>query len=109
MKNLLASTLLMLLLALTASADPDPNISGYWRSDSGAVINVCYPGNPQTFVLVVDPNGQRKEYTATWMPGFRTQFYYWAGNDKIFAVHDPSTDQISLSNEAGTWSTTWRR
>jgi hypothetical protein len=104
MKNLV--TLLLVTLLSTAVLAGDASLNGYWRSDSGASINVCYAGNPDTFTLVVNGN---QNYTATWMSGFRTQFYYYAGNDRIYGVYDPSRDVISLSNEAGSWSSTWRR
>ena len=109
MKRMIFSLLLLALLPTAALADPDAAINGYWRSNSGAIINVCYAGNPDTFTLVVNPEGQRQEYTAHWMQGFRVQFYYMAGNDKIYAVYDPDSNQISLSNEGSSWKATWVR
>ncbi len=109
-KHIVWTALIACLLSLQAFADPDASINGYWTSSSGSKINVCYAGNPDTFTIqVLKGNTVSANYEAHWMPGFRVQFYYFSGKDKIFAVYDPNKDQISLSNPDTNWSATWTR
>lgn len=109
-KHLVLTIFLACLLNLQALADPDASINGYWTSSSGSKINVCYAGNPDTFTIqVLKGDTVTATYEAHWMQGFRVQFYYFSGNDKIFAVYDPSTDRISLSNPNSNWTASWSR
>lgn len=109
-RNILLSVLLSFLLFTHAIADPDASINGGWTSSSGATISICYAGNPDTFIIDVY-KGQQKtaSYEAHWMQGFRVQFYYFSGKDKIYGVYDPDQNQISLKNPETNWHATWSR
>ena len=109
-KNILLILLLSSLLFTHAMADPDASINGGWTSSSGSTISICYAGNPDTFVIDVY-KGQQKtaSYEAHWMQGFRVQFYYFSGKDKIYGVYDPDRNQISLVNPDTNWKATWSR
>lgn len=101
-------TLLVSFLLAAACLASCPEMAGYWSSTSGSQINICYPGNPDSFTLVMTYNGKRSEFTAYWMGGFRHQFQYHNGRVTLYGVYDPQQDVISLQDENGK-TYTWYR
>ena len=119
--NLQRLTLLLLLLILACQAglaeetpDVTHDLSGNWRSSTGAAITIppyeawSAPGG---FVFRVKlAGGRTRQYKATWRTGFRQGFTYRTPDgEEIFAVVDREGDQISLSNKDASWKATWRR
>lgn len=98
----LVKTLIVALLLSGTCFASCPEISGYWNSSSGSTINICYPGNPDTFVIQVS-NGQGgwNEYTASWADGFRVQFHYYVRNRQFSGVYDPNRNTIQVVDEQG--------
>jgi len=79
-----------------------PEIAGYWNSTTGNTVNICYPGNPDTFTIqLFTPQGGSMEATAQWMEGFRIQFCYHFRNRQFMGVYDPQNDTIQVSDEDG--------
>lgn len=108
MKSKIALLFCSLALATSCFASC-PEISGFWSSTSGSSVNICYPGNPDTFVIVVtDRKGNRNEFTAHWMQGFRVQFYYNNATGTVYGVYNPDNGQISIVDGRGQ-NFTWYR
>lgn len=87
------------------------DISGVWRSDSGAVIQVLpYVYGPQRrFVIQATFRNGQQRYQAEWMAGFRQQFRYkTADGDEVMGVVDRDGSNVHLGNGRN-WQTYWRR
>jgi hypothetical protein len=113
--------ILIFLVAMLASQAPSQerpdklwDISGKWRSNSGAVVLIpkyeqwTAPGGFTLEVLL--GSGRRVSYTAKWRTGFRQGFTYQTNDgDKIYAVVAPDGKKISLANEGSSWKAEWNR
>ncbi|MBI3925598.1 MAG: hypothetical protein HY319_08665 [Armatimonadetes bacterium] len=113
MKRLL---IFLLLLGWSAEAQETPqhvvDISGVWRSSSGARIEIpdanYGPGNH--FSIVARVGGRKLDYEAVWEGGFRQKFLYrTADGDQIIGIVLPDGNEVALVNSRQSWKASWRR
>lgn len=117
MRAFLLILLVASLLVGAARAQESPSsvidISGAWKSSTGAQIeipNADYgPGNAFE-ILATSADGRLTRYQAVWEGGFRQKFLYeTADGATIIGIVMPEGDTIQLSNPDSDWTALWTR
>gem|GEM_PF-1187718 len=87
------------------------DISGTWRSSTGATINISPYGEAERFqIKAYSMKGDYTVYEAEWQKGFRQQFTYrTTSGDRVWGVVDPGGKEINLANDKGDWHALWTR
>lgn len=96
--------------ALAQNSQPMPDkVVGWWTSSSGTPLTISYSGDAQKVWLSINDGPNIDVWLAGGRDGRISLDYTTADGDKVHGRYNESNDTISVSNESGSFSATWRR